>query len=345
MKAVYLTVQGGPEVLTYGDRPEPKVQPDEILIKVRATALNHLDVFTRAGQRGTKREFKDPFILGCDIAGEVADLGPEVKGFNKGDHVIVNPGITCGRCKYCVSARDNMCYSYTMIGAAVNGGYAQFAKAPQENVHKIINDIPWEEAAAIPLTFITAWHMLISLAQLKPGEDVLIQAAGSGVGSAALQISKLVGARAIVTAGSDEKLAKAKKLGADETINYSTEDFGKRAKELTGGDGVDVVFDHIGTSVWDGNFAALKRGGRLVNCGVTSGHQAQLHIGQMFTKQVKLMGSFMGTKADMNELVRLVNQRKLHGVVSQVFDLKDAAAAHKAMEDRNVFGKLVLRVP
>ena len=344
MKATYITQHGGPEVLTYGDLPEPAIGPGEVLVRVHATALNHLDVFRRAGQRGTRGTLAEPFILGCDISGEIAEVGQEVQGLKVNDRVFLNPGITCGRCRYCLSARDNMCRSYTMIGAAVNGGYAQYVKAPQENIHRLSASIAWEEAAAIPLTFVTAWHMLMTLARLRPGESILIQAVGSGVGSAALQLSRLIGARTIVTASTDAKLERARELGAEETINYSNEDFADRVKDLTDGEGVDVVFDHIGADTWEKNFASLSRGGRYVNCGVTSGHLAQLHIGQMFTKQVQLYGSFMGTKAEMQEVANLVNQGKLHGVVDRVFPLQAAAEAHKAMEDRNLFGKLVLRV-
>ncbi len=345
MKATYLKEFGGPEVLTYGDLPEPSIGPDDVLIRVHATALNHLDLFRRAGQRGTGTELPEPVILGCDIAGEVAEVGGEITDLKNGDRVMVNPGITCGRCEHCVSGRDNMCRRYTMIGAMVNGGYAQYVKAPRVNVHVLTAALSWEEAAAIPLTFLTAWHMLTGLAKLRPGETVLIQAVGSGVGSAALQIAKLIGAKTIVTASSDEKLLKGKALGADETINYSEVDFAERIKELTEGQGVAVVLDHIGEATFEKNIASLARGGRYVNCGVTSGHKGQLHIGQLFTKQIQLFGSYMGTKQEMLEVMRLVNQGKLHGVVDKLFPLESAADAHRAMEDRNVFGKLVLQVP
>ena len=345
MKATYFTEAGGPEVLTFGDLPEPAIGPGEALVRVHATALNHLDVWRRAGQRGTTSEKKEPFILGCDIAGEVADVGADVAGLKAGDHVFLNPGITCGTCRYCLSSRDNMCPSYTMIGAAVNGGYAQYVKAPRENVHVIPESISWEAAAAIPLTVLTAWHMLMTVAKLQPGETVLIQAVGSGVGSAALQVAKLIGARTIVTASTDAKLEKGKKLGADETINYTNEDFAQRVKALTDGEGADVVFDHVGASIWDKNFASIRRGGRLVNCGVTGGHKAELHIGQMFTKQVQISGSYMGTKAEMSRITSLVHQGKLRAVVDRTFPLQDAAEAHRAMEDRSLFGKLVLSVP
>ena len=342
MKAAYFTQFGGPEVLQYGDLPEPAIAAGEVLVRVRATALNRLDLFRRAGQRGTKSVLERPLVLGCDIAGEVAQVGDSVKGIAKGDRVIVNPGITCGVCQFCQSARDNMCLSYTMIGSQVDGGYAEYAKAPAENVHKVTAALGWAQMAAIPLTTLTAWHMLTGVARLRPSETVLIQAAGSGVGSAALQIAKLIGARAIVTAGTDEKLARARAMGADEAINYQTEDFAQRVKEMTGGAGVEVVFDHIGEATFEKNIASLARGGRFVNCGVTSGHLAKLHMGQMFTKQVQLSGSFMGTKAEFREVVSLVNRGKLSGIVGQEFALEDAAEAHRVMESRNFYGKLVL---
>ncbi len=345
MKAVFFKEFGGPEVLQYGDLPEPIIGAHEVLVRVRATALNHLDVWRRAGQRGTKGELKEPFVLGCDIAGEVAQTGTGVTGVKPGDRVFLNPGITCGHCEWCLGGRDNMCPRYTMIGAAVNGGYAQYVKAPQENVHVVTATISFEEAAAIPLTMLTAWHMLVTLARLRPGETILIQAVGSGVGTSALQLSRLIGARTFVTASTDEKLSKAKKMGAEETINYSREDFAQRVKDLTGGRGVDVVFDHVGESVFEKSIASLARGGRYVNCGITSGYKANLHIGQLFTKQAQIIGSFMGNKAEFVEVTRLVNRGQLHGVVDRVFPLERAAEAHRAMEDRNVFGKLVLQAP
>ena len=344
MKAVYLTEQGPPEVLTYGDLPEPPIGADEVLVRVRATALNHLDVWARAGSRGTKREFKEPFILGCDIAGEVAEIGPQVTTVRVGDRVVLNPGITCGVCDSCVSGQDNMCKRYLMIGSAVNGGYADYAKAPQGNAYKIPATLSYEEAAAVPLTFLTAWHMLVGRAQLQAGEDVLIHAAGSGVGSAAIQVAKLLGARVLTTASSDEKLEKAKGLGADEGINYSREDFAQRVKELTGGKGVEVVLDHIGADIWEKNFASLARSGRFVTCGITAGYNVQLHLGQLFTRHLQLLGSFMGTNQEFQTIMRLVHLGKLHGVIAQVLPLQEAARAHQLMEDRNVFGKLVLQV-
>lgn len=345
MKATYFTEFGGPEVFKYGDVPEPAIGPNEVLIRVRASALNHLDLWRRAGQRGTKSSLAGPMILGCDIAGEVAETGAQVKGVAKGDRVVVNPGITCGRCDFCHSARDNMCNGYVMIGSMANGGYAQYAKAPQENVHLLTADLTWEEAAAMPLTFLTAYHMLMTLTKLRPGETVLIQAVGSGVGVAALQIAKLVGARTIVTASTDGKLGKARLLGADHTINYDQHDFAARVKEITEGKGADVVFDHVGQATFEKDLQSMAKGARFVSCGITSGYEAKLHMGVLFTKQIQLFGSYMGTKAEMGEVMRLVNQGKLRGIVSKTFELKDAADAHKTMESRDLFGKLVLGTP
>ncbi|MBI4640886.1 MAG: zinc-binding dehydrogenase [Candidatus Tectomicrobia bacterium] len=315
MKAAYITEQGGIDKFIYGDLPEPKIDSHDVLIRVRACSLNRVDLFTRAGEKGVKiTQF--PFILGRDFAGEITEVGDHAtKRFKVGDRVVALTG---------------------------SGGYAEYAKAPADSVHLLPGHLSYDEAATIPTCFLTAWHMLMSRAQIKPGEDVLIMAAGSGVGSAAIQVAKLMSDRVIVTAGTDEKIKKAKELGADEGINYNTEDFSKRVKELTNGEGVDVIIDHIGASVWEQNFASLKRGGRFVTCGVTGGHRVELHLGQLFTKQLSLMGSSMGTPDEMKEVMKLFHQKKLKGVVDTAFPLKDAAKAHKKLEDRDVFGKIVV---
>jgi NADPH:quinone reductase-like Zn-dependent oxidoreductase len=343
MKAVYITRQGGIEALTYGEQPLPPVGPEEVLIKVGAAALNHLDVYTRAGIAGRPRSFPDPLILGSDVAGTVVEIGAESRRVNVGDRVVFNPFVTCGKCEYCTAARDNLCPYLSIIGAARNGGYAEYAVAPYENVFRIADGIPFEEAAAVPLSFLTAWHMLIGRCELRPGDDVLVSAVGSGVGSAALQIANRIGARVFATAGSDDKLAKARALGADEVINYQTEPkFSARVRELTEGHGVGIVFDSVGGPVWEECFASLSPGGKYVNCGVTGGYTAQLHLGQLFTRQLSILGSFNGTKQEMRELIRAVNRGELKPVLSEVLPLSQARAAHTKMEDRDLFGKLVL---
>ena len=344
MKAVYLTEQGAPDVLKYGDLPEPEVGPGQVLLRVRAAALNRLDVFLRAGARGQRREFPKPHIPGCDIAGEVAALGAGVASLQVGQHVVCNPGVTCGRCEYCTSGNDNMCEQYRMTGVARDGGYAEYVMMPEENVHPIPDDWDFGEAAAIPLTMLTAYHMLITRSALKPGDSVLIMAAGSGVSAAALQICKLMGARVIATASGDEKLRRARDLGADVTINYrENPEFAAAVLEATGGKGVDIVFDHVGATVWDQNYRAMKRGGKFITCGVTAGYDVRLHLGQLFSRQLTLMGSFMGTKAEMRQVVKLMERRAIHGVVAQTFPLRDASKAHELMESREFFGKIVLQ--
>ena len=343
MKAIYVTTQGGLDALTYGEQPVPAVGPAEVLIKVGATALNHLDVYTRSGIAGKPRTFAEPLILGSDVAGTVVEIGAESRRVNVGDRVVFNPFVTCGKCDYCTAARDNLCPYLSIIGVGRNGGNADFAVAPYENVLRIVDSIPFTDAAAVPLSFLTAWHMLIGRCGLRPGDDVLVIAAGSGVGSAALQIANRVGAHVIATAGSDAKLAKARTLGADETINYhEAPHFARRVLELTGGRGVDIAFDSVGAPVWDECFASLSLNGKYVNCGVTGGYTAQLHLGQLFTRQLSLLGSFNGTKQEMRELMRAINRGELKPIVSEILPLSEARAAHKKMEDRDLFGKIVL---
>ncbi|MEE9325449.1 MAG: alcohol dehydrogenase catalytic domain-containing protein, partial [Dehalococcoidia bacterium] len=243
MKAVYIEEQGGIEKLIYGERPEPKVGPGEVLVKIRATALNHLDIYARAGLNGVSVG-GFPRILGSDIAGEVVELGKGITQARNGDRVIVENSIKCGVCKYCSMSRDELCTNPKGLGVTVDGGYAEYVKVPASIVHDIPHWMPFDEGAAIGLVYHTAWHCLITRAQLKPGEDILITAAGSGVGSAAIQLAKRIGARVITTAGTDEKLEKARELGADEVINYVKEErYSDKVKALTEGEGVDMVLD------------------------------------------------------------------------------------------------------
>lgn len=343
MKSVYITAQGGVDALTYGEQPVPPAGPEEVLIRVGATALNHLDVYTRAGVAGHPRTLPEPLILGSDLAGTVVEIGAESRRVNVGDRVVCNPFVTCGKCEYCTSAQDNLCPYLSIIGVARNGGYAEYAVAPYENVLQLADNIPFTDAAAVPLSFLTAWHMLIGRCGLRPGNEVLVIAAGSGVGSAALQIASRLGAHLIATAGSDDKLEKARGLGADEAINYrDVPKFSSRVRELTGGRGVDIIFDSVGAPVWDECFASLSLNGKYVNCGVTGGYAAELHLGQLFTRQLSILGSFNGTKQEMRELMRAVNRGDLKPVVSEVLPLSQARTAHQKMEDRDLFGKIVL---
>jgi NADPH:quinone reductase-like Zn-dependent oxidoreductase len=340
MKAVRFHEHGGVDVLKYEDAPEPRVEANEVLVKVRACALNHLDLWLRKGVSSWKLAM--PHIVGSDISGEVASVGTLVRRVNVGDRVLLAPGVSCGQCEACLKGLDNFCRSYTLFGVMLDGGYAEYVKSPEVNVLPIPGDLSFDEAAAVPLVFLTAWHMLMTRAQLRPGEDVLVIAAGSGVGSAAIQIARLMSARVIAVAGTDAKLEKARRLGADETINHRRQSIVEEVKRLTAKRGVDVVMDHVGAAVWEDCFNSLATGGRFVTCGATSGEEAKLNLRLLFGRQRTLLGSFMGGKGELFEVLRLVGQRKLRAVIDSVFPLQDAGAAQKKMEDRDLFGKILL---
>jgi NADPH:quinone reductase-like Zn-dependent oxidoreductase len=265
-----------------------------------------------------------------------------VSWIRSGAEVLLHPGVSCGHCAECLGGRDNLCHDYDILGYRRNGGYAEFVAAPAVNVIPKPQNLSWKEAAALPLVTLTAWHMLVTRAAVQPGENVLIHAAGSGVGSMGIQIAKLHGTRVIATASSEEKLAKATELGADDVVNYSSEDWPKEVKRLTDRRGVDVVFEHTGAATWAGSVAALKTGGRLVTCGATSGFAVQTDLRQVFYRHLTILGSFMGSKAELLEAIKFVESGKIHAVVDQTFPLPEAKKAHELMKDRLQFGKLVL---
>src|SRR6266851_753353 len=340
MKAVIFNQHGGPEVLQYNEAPDPTIKADEVLVEIKACALNHLDIWVRSGMPGIAISL--PHILGNDIAGVVREVGELSSWVKVGDEVMLQPGVSCGHCSECLSGRDNLCRDYDIMGYRRDGGYAQLVAAPAVNVIPKPKNLSWEEAAALPLVTVTAWHMLVTRASVQPGEDVLIHAAGSGVGSLGIQVAKLRGARVIATASSDEKLAKAKGLGADEVVNYSAEDWPKKVKRLTNKRGVDVVFEHTGAATWPGSIASLKSNGRLVTCGATSGFAAQTDIRHIFYRHLTILGSFMGSKAELLEAMKFIENGTIRAVVDQELPLAEARRAHELMEDRAQFGKLVL---
>ena len=342
MKAIVFRQHGGPEVLEYTERPDPSINASEVLVEVMACALNHLDVWARAGLPGIQIPL--PHILGNDIAGVVKEAGELVTWVKPGDEVMLHPGVSCGHCVECLAGRDNLCRDYDILGQRRDGGYAALVAAPGVNVIPKPKHLSWEEAAALPLVTVTAWHMLTTRANVQPGEDVLVHAAGSGVGSIGIQIAKLRGARVIATAGSEAKLAKAKELGADEVLNYSNVDWPKEVRRLTNNKGVDVVFEHTGAATWSGSIASLKTNGRLVTCGATSGYAAETDIRQIFYRHLTILGSFMGSKAELLEAMKFIESGKIRAVVDQVLPLAEARRAHELMEDRAQFGKLVLTV-
>ena len=341
MKATIFKQHGGPDVLEYTDVPDPTIRANEVLVEVKACAMNHLDVFVRHGLPGIQIPL--PHILGCDVSGVVREVGELVTWVKPGDEVMVQPGTSCGHCEACLSGQDNLCREYDMIGYRRDGGYAELVAVPGVNIIPKPAALSWEEAAALPLVTVTAWHMLVTRAGVQPGEDVLVHAAGSGVGSIAIQIAKLRGARVITTASSDEKLAKARELGADQTINYSRDDWPKEVRRMTERRGVDVVVEHTGAATWPGSISSLKNNGRLVTCGATSGFDAHTDLRQVFFRHLTLLGSFMGSKAELLEAMKFVAQGKIHAVVDRVFPLSDARQAHELMENRGQFGKIVLK--
>lgn len=340
MKAVVFQEHGGIEKLQFSDVEKPKIGTGEVLVRVKACSLNHLDIWTRQGMPGVKIPL--PHILGCDIAGVVEETGAEVTRFKKGDAVVISPGQSCGRCHECHAGRDSFCAEYKIMGFQIDGGYAEYAKAEESRLIPVSKKYSFEEWAAAPLVFLTAWHMLVTRAGLRAGETILVHAAGSGIGSAAIQIAKLAGARVLTTAGSSEKLDKAKKLGADIGINYKEEDFHKRALKETKGLGVNVVFEHIGPETWPKSLASLARGGRMVTCGATSGPQATVDIRFLFVKHLSILGSYMGSRHELETVLGLLEEGKLHPVVDSTFPLKEAAAAQQRMLERKNFGKIVL---
>ncbi len=345
MKAVYIESHGGTEVLTYGERPEPTIDAYGVKVRVRATALNRLDLFTRTGGRGMRREFPPPLILGGDSAGDVAEVGSGVRTVLVGDRVVINPKITCGQCHHCLAGEDDLCTRSRMLGSALDGSYAEYVTVPVANVHTIAERVTYEEAAAVPTTFLPMWNMLVRRARLKPWETVLVLSASAGVGTAAIKVAKdVVGAKVIATTSTPEKAARARETGADEVINYTDEDVTERARELTGGAGVDVVVDHVGADFFQAAYNSMGSGGRYGICGVTTGYRAELQMGLMFTRHLTVFGVFMGSKEDMRQIVEMLNRGKITPTIHRVFPLEQAAKAHQAMEDRDSFGKLVLKV-
>jgi NADPH:quinone reductase-like Zn-dependent oxidoreductase len=322
------------------DLPVPTPTAKEVRVRVKAVALNHLDVWVRKGWPGLKLPL--PHVLGSDVAGVIDALGSEVTDLAVGAEVVVNPGLSCGACERCLAGDDVLCRKYQIIGEDLAGGYAEFVCVPRQNILVKPKRLSFEEAACLPLTFLTASHMLFARAQLKPGETILIHAAGSGVGSAAVQLAKLAGATVIATASSGVKLEKAKALGADHLINYAESDFLEEVKKLTSRRLVDVVFEHVGAATWDKSIACLPKGGRLVTCGATTGHDVKIDLRTLFYKSISLLGSTMGSKSELFKVMELVERGRLSPVLDRVLPLERGAEAHGLLADRKSFGNVVL---
>jgi len=340
MKAIVFEKFGGPEVLEAREVPDPAPRPDEVVVRVRACGINHLDLWVRGGLPGLVPEM--PHRLGNDVVGEIVEVGAGVRHLKVGEKTLVNPTISCGVCETCMRGDDNLCRVHDVLGRRCHGGYAELVAVPAANCLPYPERLTWEQAAAAPLVFLTAWHMLVGRAALRPGETVLVIGAGSGVGSAAIQIARLMGARVIATAGSAAKLERARALGAHETIDHANEDIAGRVRELTKRRGVDVVAEHVGGRVFEAGVASLARDGRLVTCGATIGNQVGLDLNVLFGKHLTLMGSWMGRRRDMADVLGHLASGALVPVVDVVMPLADARKAHERIEAREHFGKVVL---
>jgi NADPH:quinone reductase-like Zn-dependent oxidoreductase len=282
-----------------------------------------------------------PHIPGSDISGELVEADG---GLRPGTPVLVHPGLNCGHCRACAAGQDSLCERYGVLGYQSEGGYAELVSVPTRNLIPIPDGISFESAAAFPLTFLTAWHMLVTRANVRPGETVLVMAGGSGVGQAAIQVAKLHGARVIATAGRPEKLEAARRLGADEAVDHYAAGLVEKVRELTAGRGVDVVIEHVGEAVWDRVLRCLARGGRLVTCGSTSGAHGAIDLRVLFARQLSLLGSYMGTRAELDAAVDALGRGALAPVVDSVLPLEEAAEAHRRLELSAQFGKIVLRI-
>ena len=340
MKAARIHQHGSPDVLVYEDVPEPKIKANQILVRVRACSLNHLDLWVRAGIPGIT--FTMPHILGSDIAGEVVAVGELCERVKPGWRVVLSPGVSCRQCDQCAAGNDNFCRRYTIFGSGVDGGNTELIAAPEWTAIQIPDDLNFEQAAAVPLVFLTAWHMLVGRANIHVGEDVLVLAASSGVSSAAIQVAKLFHCRVIATAGGEAKLAKAKELGADHTIDHYKQDIAAEVKRITGKRGADIVFEHVGAATWPKSLESLAPGGRLVTCGNTTGYDVKLDLRFLFSKQWSLLGSFMGTLGDLHQVLKFVFRKELKPVIDKVYPLSEIRAAHERLENKEQFGKVVV---
>lgn len=340
MQAVLISEHGGLDQLTLQELPTPEPGAGEVRIRVKACALNHMDLWVRRGVPGHR--FPLPLIPGCDIAGEIDALGSGVSGLTVGDKAVVAPGVSCGHCEHCLSGWDPLCAGYGILGETQHGGCAEYLVIPSRNVLPFPEGLSFSDAAAYPLTFLTAWHMLVARAAVKAGETVLVQAGGSGVGSAAIQIAKLHGARVITTVGRSDKVERARELGADHVINYHEQDVVQSVRAITGRDGVHVIIDHVGQQTWETDVRCLARGGRIVICGATSGPAVQLHLNRLFIYGHTILGSTMGSLAELHQISRLIARGELRPVVHCVLPLAEIRRAHQVLEGREAFGKVVV---
>jgi len=343
MLAVIIRSHGGPEVVSVEDVPRPAiVAPDDVLVSLKAAALNHLDLFVLRGLPGLPPAF--PHVLGADGAGVVEAVGPAVTRVKPGDRVLLNPGVSCQTCEFCLAGEQSLCTTYRLLGEHLPGTFAEAVRVPQWNVYPVPDAVSWADAAAFPLVHLTAWRMVVTRAATKPGETVLIWGIGGGVALAALRIAKLLGATVIVTSSSDAKLERARALGADVALNHASSDVPKELRRRLGGRGADVVLDSVGEATWEKSLRALAPGGRLVTCGATTGPRVTTDLRRMFWYHYTLMGSTMGNAREFAEVVRLLGSGALRPVVDSVVPLREARRAFERLAAGEHFGKLVLEI-
>ncbi|HZU98868.1 MAG TPA: zinc-binding dehydrogenase [Planctomycetota bacterium] len=342
MKACFIREFGGLDKVMLGDLANPLPTRGEAIVRIRAAALNHLDLWVLKGRPGVHVE--NGHVLGSDAAGTVVALGDGVAGVAVGEEVVIHPGLSCGHCPRCRAGDTALCAQFSIIGVSRPGTFAELISVPVENLAPRPTHLSWEEAAALPLAHLTAWRMLFTRARLAPGETVLVHGVGGGVATAALQLARMAGAEVIVTSSSAQKLAHAKALGAAWGIDYKREDVGKRVRDVTSGRGVDVVIDTVGAATLAGSFAAVRKGGRIVTCGVTGGSKAELELRDLYWNQVEFLGSTLGSRGELLELIRAVSANQLKPVVYSTRPLDQARDALATMEKGEQMGKLVLRV-
>jgi NADPH:quinone reductase-like Zn-dependent oxidoreductase len=342
MKAVVITENGDADKVKVAEVDKPRPAPGEVLIRVKSGGLNHLDIWVRKGRKGWTLPM--PHILGSDAAGVVSEVGAGVEGIAVGDEVLVNPGLSCGRCEFCKRGEQSECFSFGILGLSRKGTFAEFVAIPAKNVYPKPKYLNFDEAAALPLAYVTAWRMLMTKADLKAGQTLLIHGIGGGVALAALQLAKLTGAIVIVTSSSDEKLKQAEKLGADHRINYKTADVTTAVKDLTAGRGVDVVLETVGSATWATDFACVRRGGKIVICGVTGGALAETNLQALYWNQVTIMGSTMGSDDDFRGMLSAVSAVNMKPVIDSIWTMDKFRDAMIKMEQGAQFGKIVVKI-
>lgn len=338
MKAVVLHELGGIDKMRLEEFPVPQIGPQDVLVRVKACGVNRLDIMVRTGRSLTSL----PHILGSEVAGQIEGMGDQVTGLSVGQAVAIAPYLFCGQCEYCLAGEETLCRFGDILGMRSNGGYAEFVKAPAQSIVPLPPGVSFDDAAAVTLAAPTAWHMLVNRAALKPGEDVLVLAGGSGIGSAAIQIAKHCGCRVIATASTQEKLDKSRELGADEVINYREQDFYQEVRRITDRRGVDVVVEHVGSDTWEKSVASLARNGRLVTCGATTGNEGKVDIWTLFAKQLSIIGAYGGSRNDLQQVLKQVARGVIKPVIHQAYPLEQFAEAQRVMEDREQFGKLII---